>query len=58
MEAVLTALNFLKPGERLNYTVAEKKIGAGRDAFLSILLHLNTTSKYLLHVALQYLFLN
>ena len=54
MEAMLTALNFLKPGERLNYPTAEKKIGAKRDAFVSILLHLNTRSKYLLHVALQY----
>ena len=51
---MLTVLNFLKLGERLNYTAAEKKFGAERDAFLSILLHLNTRSQYLLHVALQY----
>jgi hypothetical protein len=32
MKAALAVLDFLKPGERLNYTATAKKFGIGRDA--------------------------
>jgi hypothetical protein len=44
MEAVLTALNFLKPGERLNYTVAEKK---NRCRAGCVLEHIITSQYYI-----------